>query len=177
MKKLLLHICCAPCGSHVADVLKKEYEVSLFYFNPNIFTTEEKDKRLVEAKKLAASYDLPLLEGDYDHDAWREVVKGHELDAEGGERCGICFLHRLANTAKQAKALGFDCFAATLSISPHKDLTMVSQAGQAAAMQYGVEFVDVDWKQDGGYQHSVELSKAFGFYRQNYCGCEFSLHK
>jgi len=177
MKKVLLHLCCAPCGAHVADELKKEYNVSLFYFNPNIFSIEEKDKRLVEAKKLAEIYQLPVIEGEYDHQAWRELVKGHELDQEGGERCEICFQYRLEQTAKKAQELGFDAFAATLSISPHKDVELINRLGKELAEKYHLIFLDQDWKQGGGYQHSVELTKEFGFYRQNYCGCEFSLRK
>ena len=175
MEKVLLHICCAPCGAHVVTELKKEYAVSLFDYNPNIFPIKEKQKRSKEVEKLASLYNVPLIAGEYDHQNWLKAIKGYELDPEGGARCGLCFRYRLEQTALKAKKLGFNFFATTLGISPYKNIKLINQLGQELAEKYNLTFLARDWKKKGGYQHSVELSKKFGFYRQNYCGCEFSI--
>ena len=174
MKKLLLHVCCAPCSTHVIEVLKQEYEVSLFFYNPNVEPINEYSLRLEEAERYAQELDLPLIVGDYDNVEWHSAVKGHEGDAEGGERCSICFRYRLEKTAQTAKEKGFELFTTTLTVSPYKNAELINQLGKESAEKHGVGFLGEDFKKDNGYMHSIELSKKHGLYRQSYCGCLFS---
>lgn len=173
--KLFLHICCIGCGAYIAQDLKKDYDIELFFFNPNIFPLEEYEKRLEEIRKVARAEELEVSVGDYDHDAWLKLVRGHELDPERGERCRICYAKRLAETAREAKERGFDHFASTLSISPHKDARALSEIGNKLATLYGVKFFDRDFKKGDGFKKSCQLSRELGLYRQTYCGCEFSM--
>ena len=172
--KLLLHICCAGCGAYVAQVLKKDYEVVLYFYNPNIYPESEYEKRLVEAKKIAAEYGLKLILEKYDHRAWLNKIKGQEKDLERGERCWICYRDRLEKTAKIAREKGFAFFTTTLTISPHKDAKKISQLGREMENKYKVKFLDRDLKKQDGFKKSTYLGKELGLYRQNYCGCEFS---
>lgn len=172
--KLLLHICCAGCGAYVVQVLKKDYEVVLYFYNPNIYPESEYEKRLVEAKKIAAEYGLKLILEKYDHRAWLNKIKGQEKDPERGERCWICYRDRLEKTAKIAREKGFAFFTTTLTISPHKDAKKISQLGREMENKYKVKFLDRDLKKQDGFKKSTYLGKELGLYRQNYCGCEFS---
>ncbi len=175
MPELLLHSCCAPCSAYVIKELQKKYKVTLFYFNPNIFPEEEYQKRLKEAKKYCQKIKVDFIEGEYNHQDWLEKIKGYEQEPERGKRCQICYKVRLEKTALEAKKLGFDMFCSTLSISPHKDAQMINKIGQELSEQYQIEYLASDWKKQEGFKKSCDISKEEGFYRQDYCGCEFSM--
>jgi len=170
MKKVLLHVCCAPCSTHVVETLKKRFSVTMFFSNSNIFPKEEYELRLENVKRIAALYDLLLVEDSYDHNAWLQYVRGLESEPEGGSRCTKCFEFNLARTAQYAKINNFDCFTTTLTVSPHKNSRIIFAIGRSLG-----NFLEIDFKKRDGFKHSVELSKKYGLYRQNYCGCEFSL--
>jgi predicted adenine nucleotide alpha hydrolase (AANH) superfamily ATPase len=172
--RLLLHVCCIGCGAYVAEELKKNYDVVLYFYNPNIFPEIEYKKRLEEARRIAKKFKLKLIVEKYDHGKWLKMVNGFESEPERGERCLICYRDRLDKTAKTAKENGFDYFATTLTISPHKDAKRISLVGQEMAEKYKVKFLDKDFKKNNGFKKSCELSKELGLYRQDYCGCEFS---
>jgi predicted adenine nucleotide alpha hydrolase (AANH) superfamily ATPase len=172
--KLLLHICCAGCGVYVSQLLKQQYAVTLYFYNPNIFPKSEYNKRLAEVEEIAGKFKLDLIRGEYHHEVWLEKIRGHENDPERGERCLICYGDRLANTAKLAQKNKFDLFTTTLTVSPHKDALAISKIGNDLSLKYEVKFLDRDFKKQDGFKKSVELSKKLGLYRQNYCGCEYS---
>ena len=172
--KLLLHVCCAPCSTYVIEELSKEYEVTLFFYNPNVEPVDEYEKRLVEAEKYAKAKGIPIIVGDYDNIEWHNKVQGHENDKEGGERCDICFKYRIEKTAQLAKEKGFDIFTTTLTISPQKDAKKINKLGKEISKKYKIDFLEEDFKKGGGYMHSVELSKKKDLYRQSYCGCLYS---
>ena len=172
--KLLLHICCAPCGAYVTNLLNLDYEVVLYFFNSNIFPENEHDTRLIEVKRIAKEFGLKLIIGDYNHSSWLEKITGKENEPEKGSRCRICYWERLENTALTAQKQKIDIFASTLSVSPHKDAVAINIIGKDLEEKYGVQFLDKDFKKQDGYKKSLELSKKYNFYRQNYCGCEFS---
>jgi len=175
MKKILLHSCCAPCSAHVIQELQKKYEVTLFYFNPNIFPEEEYQKRLREALNYLQKIKVDLIEGEYDHNLWLEKIKGYENEPERGKRCQICYQYRLEKTAQKAQELGFDVFCSTLSISPHKDAQMINKIGLELSEQYNTHYLESDWKKQEGFKKACGISREEGFYRQEYCGCEFSI--
>ena len=172
--KLLLHICCAGCGAYVSQLLKQNFNVTLYFYNPNIYPESEYNKRLAETKMIAKKFNLKLIVGKYGHNQWLELVKGHEQDPERGERCLICYQNRLETTAKMAKKKQFNYFTTTLTVSPYKDAQAISRVGRELAKKYNVKSLDKDFKKQDGFKKSVELSKELGLYRQNYCGCEFS---
>ena len=172
--KLLLHICCVGCGAYVSRQLKQDYEVALFFYNPNIWPAEEHKKRFGEAEKIANNLRLELIIGDYDHDRWLGAVRGHENDPERGKRCLICYKYRLAATAQRAREMGQDFLATTLTTSPHKNALAINRAGEPAARAAGLKFLNQDFKKQDGFKKSAALSRELGLYRQNYCGCEFS---
>ena len=176
-RKLLLHICCAPCSTHVIDVLSRDYEVTGFFYNPNIHPDEEYRRRLREAIRYAKIAGVELITGDYDPERWFEAVKGLEGEPEGGRRCRICFEMRLERTAQVARERGFEVFTTTLSVSPHKKADVINEVGRLVAERHGLEFLEADFKKKGGFERSVKLSKQYGLYRQNYCGCIFSLRE
>ena len=174
--KILLHACCAPCGGQVINELKKEgHEVSVYFFNPNIFPEDEYCLRLSEVKRFTDELKMKLIEGKYNHDEWLLSIKGYENEPEKGERCRRCFMHRLAEVAQKAQEEGFDAFASTLTISPHKPAEMVNQIGHELAGFYNLKFIDNIWRKNEGYKKSCEISKEYDFHRQDYCGCEFTL--
>ena len=172
--KILLHSCCAGCGVYIGKLLKKDYNVILYFYNPSIYPISEYNKRLAEAKKIAQKFNLKLLTEEYDHNKWLNKIKGHEHDKERGERCFICYQDRIESTAKKVEEGKFDCFSTTLTVSPHKDSEWISSIGKKMAEKYNVKFLDKDFKKKDGFKKSVELSKKLNLYRQNYCGCEFS---
>lgn len=176
--KLFLHSCCAPCSSYVLEYLSQYFYVTVFYYNPNIFPDEEYVKRVAEQKqfieKFPSRYPISFVEGAFDKDSFYRVTKGLEKETEGGRRCRECFLLRLEETAKQAKAYGMDYFTTTLSISPLKNAELLNSLGQEIAKRYGVAYLTSDFKKKDGYKRSVELSREYGMYRQDYCGCVFS---
>jgi len=171
MKKLLLHVCCAPCSTHAIEVLKKDYSVTLFFSNSNIFPKGEYEKRLDNAMKIAKAYGVELLDDDYNHEAWLKFISGLENEPEKGKRCLKCFEFNLKRTEEAANLYGFDLFTTTLTISPHKDSKKIFEVGK----KISDKFLEIDF--NDGFNHSIELSKKLDLYRQNYCGCEFSIRK
>lgn len=176
MAKLLLHVCCAPCLLGCINSLEG-YEVTLFFYNPNIHPSGEYLKRLFYVKKAAQEYGLPLIVGDYEFHEFFERSKGSEQEEENGLRCEKCFDLRLRNTAKLAKDRGFDLFTTTLPVSPHKNFGLIKKAADKLEKEFGVEFLAKDFSKDGVFKKSVDLSRQLNIYRQNYCGCIFSLNK
>ncbi len=175
--KLLLHICCVGCGVYVSKVLKKQFRVILYYYNPNIYPQAEHDKRLEEAKKIARRFNLKLISGEYRHKEWLEMVKGYEKEPEKGKRCLLCYKDRLEETAHFARDNNFPYFSTTLTTSPHKLASEINRFGEELADEYGVKFLNRDFKKQDGFKKSSQLSKELGLYRQDYCGCEFSMRK
>jgi len=176
MNRFLLHSCCAPCGVYVIEQLQKQgYAVSVFYSNDNIYPAEEYERRKGEIEKYCQKNGIEFLEDEYKPEKWLAAVSGLESQPEGGARCAICFKYRLNKTAKKAKELGFDAFGSTLSISPHKNSEVINRVGEEAEKEIGVTFLAIDWKENNGFRCSCEISKANNFYRQNYCGCQFSM--
>lgn len=192
-KTLFLHSCCAPCSSYVLEYLRNFFRITVFYYNPNITADEEYEKRVEEQKRLIAEFNvqaeveaevsaecsesafkIAIVEGNYDKPLFFDSVKGLEKCKEGGARCFVCYELRLAETAKQAKQLGMDYFTTTLTISPLKNAVKLNEIGERLAKEQGVMWLPSDFKKKGGYQRSIELSKEYDLYRQNYCGCIYS---
>ncbi len=176
--RLLLHSCCAPCSSYVLDYLAQYFEITVFYYNPNIAPEEEYRKRAEEQKRLIETmqtrHPVAFLEGAYEPQCFFEIARGLEDVPEGGERCRRCFALRLEKTAQAASAGKMDYFTTTLSISPLKDAQLLNQIGLRVAEEYGLAYLVSDFKKKDGYKRSVELSHLYGLYRQNYCGCIYS---
>lgn len=176
--KLLIHSCCAPCSSYVLETLSQYFDITVFYYNPNIYPPEEFEKRSIEQVRLAQKMDLVtpvnVVCADYDCDTFYNAVKGLESEPEGGKRCEKCFNLRLKKTAEYAKNNGFSLFTTTLTISPLKNANILNEIGTQIAQEYGIEYLCSDFKKKGGYKRSCELSAQYGLYRQNYCGCVFS---
>ncbi len=178
MSKCLLHICCAPCGGFVIKELQNMgYEVTAFFYNPNIFPQEEYDLRLQEVKRFCAKEKVKLIIGEYRHEDWREHVKGLELEPEKGKRCEVCFNLRLSEAAQVAQENSYDAMASTLTISPHKDAVLINKIGHEMADLYGLTFIDRVWRKENGFKKSCDLAEQEKFHRQDYCGCEFSIRK
>ena len=175
MKRILLHACCGPCSTEVINRLAAEFELTLFFYNPNIFPKEEYERRLAEAKRFAEDGGIRFISGDWDHDLWLEAVKGLESEPEGGKRCRACFAHRLGEAAKTARREGAEAFTTTLTISPHKRAADVNSAGEEAGEKEGVAFISEDFKKKDGFLKSCRAAREAGMYRQDYCGCEFSM--
>ncbi len=174
MKKLLLHSCCGPCSTQVIDFLKNDYDITIYYYNPNIDTNEEYQHRLSEQKRYCQIVGVPVVEDGYNSGDFLEKVKGFENEKEGGARCPICFKLRLQKTAQKAKALGFDIFGTTLTVSPHKNAEIINAIGKSVGYDEDIEFLEGNYKKQDGYKKSIEFSKKYNLYRQTYCGCKFS---
>lgn len=200
--KLMLHSCCAPCSSYVLEYLRPFFAITVFYYNPNIYPDEEYRKRVAEQKRLIADYNagimnakaqkitadssdncyevsttaypIDIIEGDYEPDEFFSAVKGLEDCPEGGERCSVCYEMRIRKTSQMALKRKCDYFATTLTISPLKNAVKINDIGERIAGECGVRWLPSDFKKKGGYQRSIELSKEYGLYRQNYCGCVYS---
>ncbi|MDR1330133.1 MAG: epoxyqueuosine reductase QueH [Oscillospiraceae bacterium] len=172
--RLLLHACCAPCSTVVLERLSEKWDITLFYHNPNIYPSGEYEKRLGEVRCLAAKTPAPVLAPEYDHAEFLDSVRGLESEPEGGARCIRCYELRLRRTAREARELGFDAFASTLTVGPRKRASDINACGDAAAREYGAVWLAEDFKKRDGYKRSVELSREYGLYRQSYCGCEFA---
>lgn len=172
--RLLLHACCAPCSTAVLERLASEYEITGYFYNPNIHPSNEYIARLVEAREYYGRRGISLLAEEYDEDSWHDLVRGHEADPERGERCTICYRMRLERTARKALELGMDIFGTVLTISPHKDAARINALGNEIAKNCGIEFLAADFKKKEGYKRSIELSRKSGLYRQDYCGCVYS---
>jgi len=175
---LVLHSCCAPCSSAVLERLHEAFELVVFYYNPNISPEAEFRHRAEEQKRLVSemplSADVRVVEGEYDPRRFYELVRGHEEDPEGGERCGICFEMRLRKTAQYARSIGAEYFTTTLSISPLKNAQRLNELGGAIARELGLRYLLSDFKKKDGYRRSCVLSEEHGLYRQDFCGCVFS---
>lgn len=171
---LFLHICCGPCATAVINRLKEDYEITGFFYNPNIYPKEEYQRRLEAVKKLVQKCKIELLTQEYEHELFLGEVKGWEDEPEGGNRCRICYRLRLKKSALQAKELGFAVLASTLTTGPNKNAGAINQIGREVSAPLRIDFLDADWKKNNGFKQSVELSKQLGLYRQHYCGCEFS---
>lgn len=175
---LCLHSCCAPCSSYVLEYLSRYFQITVFYYNPNIFPEEEYRKRVEEQQNfigmLPTVHPVSFLEGDFFPKQFYQAVKGLEQEPEGGKRCFQCYALRLRETARLAKEKGFDYFTTTLTISPLKNAEKLNEIGEDLADQYGISWLPCDFKKKNGYKRSTELSKEYGLYRQNYCGCVFS---
>lgn len=179
--KLLLHSCCAPCSSYVIEYLSSYFKILVFYYNPNLYPDEEYEKRVKEQMRFIqafpAKHPVEFLSGDFEKERFYEAVKGLEQEPEGGARCFACYRLRLMETARTAKRLGMDYFTTTLSISPLKNAVKLNEIGEELAEEYGVAYLPSDFKKKNGYHRSVELSKEYGMYRQDYCGCIFSYQR
>ena len=171
---LLLHSCCAPCSSSVLKKVCKNFNVTILYYNPNIYPKEEYLKRKAEQVKLCYLLNVNILDCDYNEDEFLNEVKGLEQEAEGGSRCNKCFLIRLEKTAKLAKQNNFDFFGTTLTVSPHKNEQIINKIGKILQEKYEISFLFSDFKKQNGYLESINLSKEYNLYRQDYCGCRFS---
>lgn len=181
-RRLFLHSCCAPCSSYCLEYLRKYFDVTVFYYNPNISFGEEYRHRVEELKRLVEELNedaagvnpIELEEGPYEPERFFEAVKGMEDCPEGGERCFVCYELRLREAAKRAAEGGYDFFTTTLTISPLKNAQKLNEIGQRLGEEYGVACLPSDFKKKGGYQRSIELSREHDLYRQDYCGCVFS---
>ena len=178
---LFLHSCCAPCSSYVLEYLSQYFRITLFYYNPNIYPQEEYDKRVAEQEKfiscLQTKHPIAFITGEYDDSRFYAITKGLEKEPEGGLRCFACYELRMEEAAKIAKSEGFDYFATTLSISPLKNAQKINETGEKLGEKYKVKHLPSDFKKRGGYLRSIQLAKEYDLYRQNYCGCVFSLKR
>ncbi len=175
---LLLHACCAPCSSYVLEYLSGIFDITVFYYNPNISPASEFEHRVNELKRLISEMPLKgevkFIEGEYDPERFSEISRGLEDLPEGGERCFKCYELRMRKAAEKANELGADYFTTTLSISPHKNAQKLNEIGAKLSAEYDVNYLFSDFKKRNGYKRSCELSAEYGLYRQNYCGCTFS---
>ena len=178
---LLLHACCAPCSSAVLERIANHFKISIFYYNPNITDKDEYQKRIEEIKKLITlihpKYPVKLIEGDYVPEKFMEMAKGLENEPERGKRCYKCYEMRLEETAKIAEKLGFQVFATTLTLSPHKNSDWINEIGENLNNKYNTTYLYSDFKKKEGYKRSIILSKEYNLYRQDYCGCIYSKRK
>ena len=180
-KRLLLHACCAPCSSYCLEYLREAFALTVFFYNPNLTEQEEYRRRVEEEKRLidlmngqGGSSQIEILEGRYEPERFLEAAKGLETCKEGGERCVRCFALRLGETARVAAEGGFDFFTTSLTISPLKNSALLNRIGAQEGERYGVRFLPSDFKKNNGYLRSTQLSREYGLYRQNYCGCIYS---
>lgn len=175
---LLLHSCCAPCSSYVLEYLSNYFKITIFYYNPNITDKKEYEKRVTELKRLLKELkgknEIHFIEGAYEPNRFFEMAKGLEEEKEGGSRCIKCYYMRLEEAAKEAKKRKFDYFTTTLSVSPYKKAEKLNEIGKILSDQYKVNYLYSDFKKKNGYKRSIELSKEYHLYRQDYCGCIYS---
>ncbi len=171
---LLLHSCCGPCSSYVLEYLSEFFDITLLFYGPNIQPREEYELRLEHQRLVLEHIPVKIMECDYEGEAFDAIAKGYESEPEGGARCTRCFALRIEETAKRASEAGFEYYCTTLSVSPHKDAARINALGEAFGEKYGVKWLPSDFKKRGGYQRSIALSKDWGLYRQDYCGCLYS---
>ena len=173
---ILLHSCCGPCSTTVLTFLATYFDITVFYYNPNIEPRAEYEKRKQEQIRFIQEFNnehITFLDCDYANQDFRNKVKGLEQEKEGGARCAVCFKLRLEETARLAKKLNFDYFGTTLTVSPHKNSQIINEIGALLEGEYGVKYLYSDFKKKDGYKKSIELSKQYHLYRQDYCGCLF----
>ena len=174
LPKLLLHSCCAPCSSACLERVKDAFDLTVYYYNPNLDSLAEYELRSSEQLRLCKTLGIKCVVEDFDQQSFLTKVVGLENEPEGGARCSVCYALRLEQTSKYAFENGFDYFTTTLSVSPLKDAKRLNQIGQALAEKYNVKYLPSDFKKQGGYLRSIQLSKQYDLYRQNYCGCSFA---
>lgn len=174
--RLLLHVCCAPCSTSVLERLAQAFEVIVYFDNPNLDSASEHERRATETRKLLGrtGWASEVIITPYDPATWRQAISGLEQEPEGGARCAACFRLRLSRSARAAFDLGCDWFTTTLTVSPRKDAALLNDLGEAAGIEAGLPFLPSDFKKQGGYPRSVQLSREHALYRQDYCGCAFS---
>lgn len=176
--KLLLHTCCAPCSSYCIEYLSNYFDITVLYYNPNISPQEEYEKRKQEQIRFLKEYPsknkLDIMNIDYDYNDFLSIAKGLEQEKEGGRRCHKCYLLRLEKTAQIAKKHHFDYFGTTLTVSPYKNSKVLNEIGKVLQEKYNVAYLFSDFKKKEGYKRSIELSKQYHLYRQDYCGCIYS---
>lgn len=177
-KKILLHSCCAPCSSHVISYLTNYFDITILYYNPNIYPYEEYIKRKNEQikliKKIKKINNIDIIDCDYDNNLYNHLIKGLENEPERGSRCTICYQMRIEKTAIIAKENDYDYFCTTLSVSPYKNAELINQIGKQLEEKYNINWLYSDFKKKDGYKKSIELSKTYNLYRQDYCGCIYS---
>jgi len=175
---LLLHSCCAPCSSYVIEYLSEYFKITILYYNPNISPQEEYEKRKEEQIRLINSIPtknkVNIMDCDYDNDLYEKTIKGLEKEPERGSRCTKCFELRLNKTANLAKENKYDYFGTTLTVSPYKNANLLNEIGKYLEQKYNITYLYSDFKKNNGYKRSIELSKEYNLYRQNYCGCKYS---
>lgn len=171
---LLLHVCCAPCAAYVIDLLKDEFEITAFFYNPNIHPLEEYMERAAEIKRYCENNHNDFVEYRYDPEVWLKATAGLENEPEGGQRCAVCFGLRLDIVANYADTEAYDFFGTTLTVSKYKNSEQVNKIGRKLSDEYGLPYLDRDFKENDGFRHSCDRAKEKGFYRQNYCGCVYS---
>lgn len=178
--KLLLHSCCGPCSTSVIEKLSEDFEVTVFFFNPNITEKDEYEKRRENQVKALRYFNkkfgrnIQMLDETYNSDEFFKVAKGYEESKEGGARCSKCFFLRLKETANEGKKNGFEIFGTTLTVSPHKNYNKISAIGKNISRKLDIFYLDGNFKKKDGYKRSIEISENLGLYRQNYCGCVYS---
>lgn len=173
--RLLVHICCAPDAAYIVGLLKETYDAAAFFYNPNIHPGEEYELRLADARRVARELDVPLLEGAYDEARWRTLTEKFKDEPEKGRRCDICYAIRLEQTAVAAAAGGYDSFTTVMSLSPWKKAGVLNRIGRMLGRRHGLSFLEADFKKKDGFRKSVALSRGMNLYRQDYCGCIYSL--
>ena len=177
---LLLHSCCGPCSTEVIDFLKDYFDITIYYYNPNIEPYEEYLHRKSEQKRFIEEYkeaEIKFLDCDYENESFKEIAKGLETAREGGARCKKCFYLRMKKTAEVAKEKNFEYFGTTLTVSPHKNSSIINEIGEHISKECNVKYIYGDFKKNDGYKKSIELSKRYNLYRQDYCGCLYGRSK
>ena len=174
MLKFLLHTCCAPCSIAIIDELRPKFNLTVFFYNPNIFPIEEYHKRKAEVIKVCTEWGVTMIDMDYEAEKWCQAISGHEEDAEGGARCELCFKFRLAKTAEYAKNNSFHYFGTSLTMGRNKSADVINPIGQAFAKAYKIKFYSEDWKKGGRQEKGAKMVSDRGIYRQEYCGCVYS---
>lgn len=175
MQKFLLHTCCAPCSIAIIEELKNKFDLTVFFYNPNIFPEEEYIKRKEQVVKVCGEWNVKIVDKDYEHENWRQEVKGLEAEPEMGNRCVVCFKFRLQAAVQYAAENNFDIFGTSLTSGRNKKAQIINPIAQFLADQFNIKFYDEDWKKGGRQERGRKLVSEKGIYRQNYCGCEFSL--
>ena len=174
-EKYLLHVCCAPCGIVVIDELRKTYDLAVLFYNPNIHPEEEYLKRKLGVIQACEEWEIPMLDGDYEPNTWEKAVSGLEYEPEGGQRCSACFRFRLSRTAQIAAKEGFQFFGSTLTSGRNKRADVIHPIGEDVGTQCGVRFHAEDWKKCGRQERGRKMADERAVYRQNYCGCRYSM--
>ena len=180
MKRMLLHTCCAPCSTTTIERLSKDYDITVLYYNPNIYPEEEYIKRKNEQIRYIEILNnrggnIKMIDCDYDCQSFEKAIVGLESEPEGGKRCSVCFALRLDYVGKKAKELGYDIFTTSLTISPHKNAKVINEIGKSIGKKYDIEYLECDLKKQNGYLRSIQICKENCIYRQRYCGCKYSM--